>query len=1589
VEGGDQTVSTVDDRVVNMRFNNSGFESGVSKTLGTLGKLKSALTFGGATKGLQQVEQAGRSFSMGNMAGAVEGVSKKFIALGTVAVTAIANITNRAVNAGIQLGKSLTIQPLIDGFHEYETQLGSIQTILANTGLSGQKGLDKVNKALNALNHYSDKTIYNFTQMARNIGTFTAAGVKLQPATQAIKGIANLAALSGSTADQASTAMYQLSQAIAANKVGLQDWNSVVNAGMGGKVFQEALFNTAKQLHTIKGVGINTTFDQWTKAGNSFRSSLQEGWITGKVLTNTLSTFTGDLTDAQLKSMGYTDQQIKAIQKQAKVAADAATKVKTITQLMDTLREAVGSGWSQTFAIIFGNFNEARDLFTNVSNVLGGFINKSSKMRNNVLKDWKALGGRTALIDGIANIFHALIAVLKPIRDAFRDIFPAKTGQDLYNLTIRFRDFMEQLKIGPKTADDLKRTFRGFFALLDIGKQIVSGIFHVIGILFDTLFQGSGHVLEFTGNVGDMLVAFDETLKKGGALTNFFDNLGKVLAVPIQFIKGIATAIGGLFDGFSQSDASGVADGIGAVGDRLSALSTIGGKIGDVFNRIGQALKPLGQTIGNALGNIGQAIANSLKNVDSQAVFSALQTGLLAGIALMIKKFFSNGINVDLGGGIFGKVGGVLDGLTNKMKAMEQEVKAKMLLEIAAAIGILTASVVALSLIKSENLQKALTAMAAGFAELLGSMKILTEIGGSAVKVPIIAAALNLIATSMLILAGSVAIFAKLGGDELKRGLIAVGTLLALITAAVIPLSKGSAGMIRAGVGINAIAVAMNILFLAVKGFSTLSWGELLKGLVAVAGSLTAIAIAMKLMPPGMALQGAGILLIAGAVNALYLAVKNFSSLSWAEMGKGLAAVAGSLTAIAIAMRLMPKGMIAQAAALAVVSGALLVLGKAIAQMGGLSFEVIGKGLGTIAGALTILAVALNAMEEALPGAAALLVAATGLRILTPVLLALGKASWSSIIKGMVTLAATFGILAAAGLLLEPVTPAILALGAAIALLGIGVGAAAAGLGLLATGLGALAAGGGAGIGILLKAIDGIIEKIPGLAVAFAKGLVQIAKIIGENAPTIIAAFGKILDQLLKLVVKEMPQIVKTIESLVDGILKVLQDKAPDIIQAGINLILDLLKGIADNIDKVVTSAVDVVVAFLESLGKQLPRMVDAGFKMVINFINGVADAIANNEPALLKAAANLATAFIRGFWNGISGLVGWIWDKIAGFFSGLWDKIKGWFGIHSPSTKAAELGINIIKGLWNGITGLAGWIWGKVSGFFSNLWGKVTDFFGMAGGLARKAVDIGIGLAKGLWNGISGLAGWVVGKVEDFISNVWQKILELPGKIAGLAVKMLKAGKDIMGSLFDGIWEALKGTGKFIEDLGKAIVNGLIDAINTLLMLPLQIPQITIPIPLAPDIHFGPYTILPQIPHLATGGLVKKKGMALVGEDGAEVVELPTGAKVYPTGTGPSIQPVLDLTNVRKQAEEMKKILSVKPEISVEVSFELASNISAERLQMAKDAVVDETSPANGPTIEIKQYNTSPKALSTVEIYRHTKNQLSMAKNALIGADT
>lgn len=1271
--------TTVDERVVEMRFDNKQFEHNIQTSLSSLDKLKKSLNLEGAAKGLETVNDAANKCSgnMSPLSNAVETVRVRFSALEVMAITALQNITNSALAAGKNLVSAFTIDPIKSGFEEYETQINAVQTILANTSSKGTT-LDQVNNALDELNHYADMTIYNFTEMTRNIGTFTAAGVDLDTSVAAIKGIANLAAVSGSNSQQASTAMYQLSQALAAGTVKLQDWNSVVNAGMGGQVFQDALKETAK----VHGIAI----DEMIKDEGSFRETLSKGWLTSDILTETLAKFTGDLNEDQLRTMGYTDDQIKSIMEMGKTANDAATKVKTFTQLFDTLKEAAQSGWTQSWEIIVGDFEEAKELLTEVSDTFSAVINASADARNKMLQDWKDLGGRTMMIEAVKNVFEGLVSVAKPVREAFNEIFPPMTGKQLAEITERIRDLTAKFKMGEESSKNLKNTFKGVFAVLDIVGQAFKAVAGGVGELIGLFLPAGNGVLSLTGSFGEYLVKLDETVKK----TDIF---GKAVSTVVDIVKTVITfvktagekvkefgkAAGEKFDfpGFELFHSF-----LERVHDRMAQIGDGAGKMKSgvivAFKMMGEALekckflkvmealwtavKVIAGGIADAVGTMMGTLAEKLGNADFSGVLDILNSIAVGGIALSVSKFLKS-------------VTEPLDRVRGCFEAYQTNLKAGTLLKIGAAIALLAGSIVAISLIDSDKLSASLGAITVLFANLLGAMAIFNKISSDtgkvskvctamiamSVAVSILAGALKKVsdldwgelarglvgiaglttivvasskamassqkqvmkgATSLIIFGAAIKILAsacedlsKLQWDELGRGLTGVGVLFAEI-AVFLRVAKFNGKMISTATGIVILSAAMKVLASACKDFGQMEWSEIGKGLAGIGGLLAELAVFTNLAGNAKHVMSTGVALIAiGAAMKIFAsAVKDFGQLQWDEIGRGLTAMGGALAEVAIAVNLMPKNMIGIGTGLVIVGGALEIIANCMSKFGGMQWEEIGRGLTIMGGALAELAISLNFMKGTIGGSAALLVASGALAVFAPVLSILGALSWEAIAKGLISIAGAFTIIGVAGAVLTPLVPTILALSGAFALIGVGVLTIGAGLLAAGTGLSALA------IGFTALATAGAAG-----ATAIVAALTVIVTGIASLIPAVLTKVGEGLVAICKVIAAGAPAIGEAVKAVVLTLIDVLVSCVPQLADGALRLVVGVLAALVTYTPQIVDLAFKFLIGILEGIASNLPSLIKAGIDVLVAFFAGIVDALSGIDTgALLKGIAGI-----------------------------------------------------------------------------------------------------------------------------------------------------------------------------------------------------------------------------------------------------------------------------------------------------------------------------------------------------------------------------
>lgn len=1441
-------MAVIDDKVVAMSFESRKFEEGIGKSITALDKLKAALHFPHAGKAITEIGAASKAVDLGHIAKGIEGVKQSLSTFRLTSIAVFAEVAKEAIATGTQIVKAFTIEPAKLGFSEYSTNLNAVQTILANTAAAGATIKD-VNKALDELNTYSDKTIYNFSQMARNIGTFTAAGVDLKTATMSIKGIANLAALSGSNAEQASTAMYQLSQAISAGAVKLMDWNSVVNAGMGGTVFQRALAQTAEHMGKLKEgtVQLVGPMKNVKIAGESFRNSLsapgKDSWLTSDVLTTTLKMFTSDLTDAELRADGWNEAQIKAIQAQAKTAMLAATNVKTLQQVLQVAKETAGSGWAKTWQIVFGDFEEAKKTFTSLSNAINGVIIDNARARNNLLADWKALGGRTVLINGIKIAFQNLSLILKPIKQAFRDIFPATTAQDLMRLTRQFVEFAEALKPSVKTMFQIRHTFAGLFAVLDIGWEIIKGVVGVFRDLIGATSAGSGGFLSFTNNMGNALVAFHKWLIEGGRLAKFFDGLTAVLKAPITLLQKLAGVLKDFFSGLSEGFSSGgISDNVSVMTRVLEGLKHILSSLAEVWDRFVDSFSGssdifgnVAESIGKGIAQIGVAIGQAAAQMNFEPILAVIRTGLLAGMFLMFKKFFGKGTFstqlakgfAGIGGGLLKNISGSFKALQGSLTALQQNIKAKTLKEIAIAVALLAASMVALSFIDPKKLSSALGAMTVAFGELLGAMAILTAVTRTMgfIKLPVIAGSLILLAGAIDLLSLAVVVLAQLSWGELLRGLTGVGVLLGIIAVAIVPLSANSAGLIRAGIGITALAIGLRILASAVKALSQLSLQELAKGLGAIAVSLVILVVATNKIPSGgMIGIGIGLMAVAVALRIMAEAVKAFGGMDLRTLGQGLGAIGASLVIIGLAMKLMPKSMLITGAGLILVSVALQLIAKAIESMGGMSIREIAKGLIALGGAMLILGVAMHAMSGAVGGALALGVVAASLALLVPVLITLGKQSWGTIIKSMIALAAGLALLAGASILLAEAIPLMIGLGVALVLIGGGIALAGAGLFLISAALSALVVALPSGVGILIAALVELTEGLIDNAKLLALGLLEVVRAFAATAPKFVEALIVIIDSLIDGLIKILPKVEVLITALVQTILDIFDQNQDEIVQSGLSLLLALLQGIKNNIGLLVTAVGDIIVRFINALGNNMNKIVRAGLNLLVKFLEG----IANNYVLIVTSVLGIITRFVSAIGSNLG--------KIATAGLSILTKLLG--AIASNIGDVITAGTNLIVAMVRGIGNAAGRIVTaarEAAGKFINTLANqivvladevftamITLINGLATVIENRAPELrtaGLALGKAIISGMTGGLTSAAGDLYAKASEIAHKALDIikkPWNALSPSRTMMDLGKNII----DGMTVGLDKNASNVYSSATAVSNGVIKSFKD----PLQI---------------------------------------------------------------------------------------------------------------------------------------------------------------------
>lgn len=1455
-------MSSVDNRIVNMVFNNKGFEAGVASTLSSLKKLNESLKMKNTGKGLDEVSKGINNLSktgLGSLGSAVEGIGSKFSAMGVVAASALATITNKAVNAGMSLMKSLTIDPLKTGLSEYETKMNSMQTIFANTSHKGTT-YDDIVKALDELNAYSDKTIYNFAQMTDNIGKFTSAGVDLDRSVASIKGLANVAAMSGVDNARAAGVMYQASQAMSKGYFQLMDWRSFSNNGMGNERFRDALIQTSEVL----GTGAKAAIE----AAGSFDESLSKSkWLTSDVMAETLSILAGSYDKATLISKGYSESQADSLLSLAKDAENAATQIRTVTQLFDTMGENIQSGWAKSWEWIIGDKEQATELLTNISKGFESIINPMADARNKVLEQWNKGGGRDSAIQGFSNIFSGIGKVAGSVKDAFRDIFPAMTGKRLIELTKGFEKFTENLKVSDKTAAKIKDTFKGVFSIFDIGKKAVTSLFKAFAPSAGGLFGGlTNGLLTVTSTLGRFFTSINEGIDASG----IFEKIS----------SSISSGLKGIGDGFLK------------VGDFIGNLFKSMGKIDfkPLMNFAGQ----IGTNFGSGIGDFFSGIGEAVSNIDLNKILGVITS--LSGLKLFksLRGMF-DGFGDSLG--TFSKigksVGELLDSVTGPLKAMSFDINANALLKIAGAVGILALALSGLSSIDATGMATAITGIMTLMAGLAATMIALNKFSGGGGKGGFLgnilgslfgggsatsgATGLIMLATSLLILSGALKMISSLNPEQMITGLAGVaGSMLVLVGAA--KLLDGIKGkLIKAGTSMILMATALNIVASAVEKFSQINPNNMLVGLMGIAAALAELAIFMKFadfggigitnaagiailassllilqnavtkfgsMDVGSLVQGlagvatalaviagfshisgsaahllgiaAALIVMGGALHILSSAVRSMAGMQWDDMARGLTAMAGSLLILAAAVKLMSGiGLLAVGAGLIVASAGLLVMAAALKSLGEMSWDEMGRGLVALAGGLLVLGIAAAAMSGMVVGAGAILILAAAMAVLTPQLIAMSNLSWGQIGAGLTMLGGSLLILSIAGAAATALGPGLLMLGGAIALLGVGCLAAGAGIAMLATGLATLAAVGTAGGAALAAVFTELINLLPQLGVKLGEFFVNLATSIASGIPQILNAMGQMLEGILQSFATYAPRIIEVGTQLVVMLATALANAAPKLASAAVTLITALLTAITESASSLASAGADMIIALCEGLGNEVGRIIDAGLKLAEDFLNGLAEGIEAHSSSLGTAIGNVFTAAMEGAGILIkTALKGVGKDAVTGFADGIEDggsdvksSVKsvikdGESEAKNSKEKFNSAGKAMIKGLADGIKAGSTDVKTAIDKIVNDAVNKAkssSSKFNSAG------KDWTSKLSSGIRSGSSGASSAVKSCISSAISAA-----------RGATSQFFSAGSSMIQGLVSGI----KSAASSVASAARSVVQGAINAAKSALKI-------------------------------------------------------------------------------------------------------------------------------------------------------------------------
>lgn len=1294
-------MSFVDQRVVEMIFNNQQFEKGVDTTLNSIDKLDKSLAFSGVNEGLNRIGDA------------ADAVSDRFSGFGLIATSALDHITRQAVDAGEKLVKSLTVDQLSDGFRKYESSVSNVKAIMNQSGES----LNTVNKYIDQLSWYSDQTSFGFDSMTSALKSFTQQGIKLEDAIPMIMGIGNAVTYTGVGAKEGSAAFGYYAKAIAAGYMTNKEWQSISRTlGASSVGLKQQFMDAAVAAGTLRK-SIDGKY--WTKNGlevsvESFDSTLgnlKGKWLTTAVMTKVLAGEYGNVS-VQLKDL--MDQyeaetgKLLTLQEATEMFADqldetavkyalSATEAKTFTEAIDATKDAVSSQFKTIFDSVFGNTEEAIKLWTDLNGYLVDTFATPFAKAAELASEWKRIGGREDLINSFWNITEALGSVSDALKTAWHSVFPAKSAGALKRFTERIEQFTIKLKDNGPFIEKFQTIMTGVFSALSIGKKAIKAVVKGLEPLIDGLRRLADSIL---GKLNEKLetVASNLFSFSTGSIGDKFENITTAVA---NFSTKVVTFFETLRDTFKM--AGGGLDGV------LSVITTI------LIQFVSMVITTLEDLTGWDLSGAFKSIITGLLKFKN-GIVNTVDSIKNSGFVQTMKDFFesfkkkedANGLEekvslLDRLRTAFEKIRDFLAPLTATIKEFFTTTWAKIKEGFAnltfddalgalggAAVGAGAFSIFTLietvkkkfkNLGSLNDISKSISNFLTNLKDSLGLFKNGDSFGDTLKK----------IATSLLILAAALLVMSSIDSGRLWESIGAVAALFTELTV-FSDLVSGAAGknFKKTASGLMKVAAAVLLMSIGVKILGSINPGDMKQGISAMAIVLGELA-AFTLIAGGKGKNklgdiGKNMILIAASMLVFALSLKALGSINADVMAQGLKAMAIVLAEVAIASNLMPKNMVGKSIGLVVMGAALGIVASALKKLGSIDPKVMKQGLSSAAIALAEFAIALNLMKGTLGAAAAILITTAALAMFVPILTKLGNMDISQLGMGLLALAGVFAVLALGAFILKPLAGTLLAVSAAMALFGVGIAALAVGLGILAVN------------------IELIAASVPVAIAAFVTGIglfiKSLALIITDVVDAFVTIAVAVVTGILETLIQTIPKFGEFIITLITTLCDVISATAGPVVDAVLDIIVAVLQGIADHVGDILDAVAKIFENIFKYIKEKFPEFVEKGKEILMkikegivnkttevieevkNFAKNIVETIKEKVSDFKQAGIDTIEGFIEGFKEKISSAVTWakdLGDKIVG-------GLKGVLGINSPSKVFAEIGKYSVQGLSAGL---------------------------------------------------------------------------------------------------------------------------------------------------------------------------------------------------------------------------------------------------------------------------------------------------------------